>query len=260
MLRVHNSKKNTPFVIASELYRELQIEEPFVKWFRSMIALGFKADIDHWMYFVQKEQPTGEVINVPEWSVRLDMAKHIALIQNNELGRQLRNYLLTLDQQKEDGALLTSPQIEALMDIAEVLGLFSVQKYLESEHHTQFIVNSKTTEWWDYRAKLFGLTADDVRSIIEKYGIKYESQRQALFHIDKFELVRRAAIDLFKVLGKSDEYAQNMGKTAKMLAERLKVSVYNDIGMSLNFNSDKQNTTIQEIQNYKAPTNLLKTF
>lgn len=254
MIRIYYSPKGTPIVKASDLHKELNIQESLSEWFPKMIAFGFVNKQDY--FKLTKGIEEGE----DEWSVHIEMAKTIAFLQKSKLGQELREYLLFLERQKSEGELLTRQQIEALMDIADVLGLFSVQTFLQNEHCTKFLVNSKPKAWWEYRARLFGYSADQIKEMIEKYGIKYESQRQSLFHLDRHELIRVACVDLFKLLGKSDEYALNMGSTAELFAKKLKTQIYDDRKMSLSFTSQQQNKTINSIKNYKNNPALLDSF
>ncbi|WP_461139221.1 antA/AntB antirepressor family protein [Spirosoma pomorum] len=254
------SQKGTPYVWASELYESLKPDQPFLQWFKTMVGYGFKENTEYWEFSKPVELKSGEIRKERDWSVKLDMAKNIAIIQNNEIGRQIRSYLLSLEQQKEDGKLLTGQQIDALMELAEIMGLFTVQKFLEKEHYAQYLLSSKPDHWWDYRAKLIGITKDDIKAIITSYGLKYESMRQSMFHIDRFELVKWACIDLFKAMGKSDEYATNMGNRAKSFAKKFKFEVIDDRYAPLKFTSSRQQLIIDQIKSYKSKQGLLSSF
>ncbi|GAB4036742.1 antA/AntB antirepressor family protein [Spirosoma gilvum] len=260
MITLRYTKKNTPYIWASELYNSLKPDQSFLPWFKAMIGYGFKENTEYWGFLKPVQLKSGEVRNEQDWSIKLDMAKSIAMLQNNETGRQIRGYLLTLEQQKEDGRLLSGEQIDALMELAEVMGLFTIQKFLEKEHYAQFIINSKPDSWWSYRAKLIGITKEDIKAIIITYGIKYESMRQSMFHIDRFELVKWACVDLFKALGKSDEYALNMGNRAKAFAKKFQFNVIDDRYTPLSFTSSRQELIIAQIKNYKSKQGILSPF
>ena len=261
MIDLRYSKKNTPFVWASEIFNELGHKGVVATWFIEILRKGeFIINTHYWPFLRDEETADGRVIQVQDWSVRLDMAKMLLAKEENDRSRSLLNYLLFLENQRSEGELLSKRQIGALLEIAKVLGLFSVQKFLKDEHFNLYTLDSKPYGWWEYRAKLFGVTVDDIKAIFVKYNIKYVNQEQALFYIDRFELIRRATIDLFKVMGKSDTYAINVSDTVVMLAEEMNVRIYNDIGISLDFNTEKQRQTIHQLKNYKTKPLLLAAF
>ena len=49
-----------------------------------------------------------------------------------------------------------------------------------------------------------------------------------LMQVDKYEMVNTAVIDLFMALGKTEEYAKNLGKLAKFFAKELNVDIFDD--------------------------------
>jgi len=244
MIDIHRSKKGTPFVWASHLHNFLEVSLPIQNWFPSIVEYGFTENEDFSFHRGVTKNSSGEFID--DWAVRLDMAKHAAMLQKNERGRLLRDYLVTLDNKVQAGEYLNHKQLIALLEICKVLGFFTVQKHLESQHYN-FL--NKPKDWWAYRSKLLGYDKDNLREMVETLGIKYKNQRQALFHIDRYELIRQATIDLFIQMGKPKEYAINLAKFAQDLAKEMKVDIYNDEGIAIDFKSPEQNNTILKLNN-----------
>ncbi len=135
----------------------------------------------------------------------------------------------------------------ALFDICKVMGFFSVQEYFEKEHYDK-IFQYKGTSWWDERAKIFGYTAKQLKSALKELGVKYQSQRQALMRLDKYELIRIGVTEMFIVMGKSHAYAKNVGNIAKDIAMQIKPEIYNDKDISIDFKSDEQNLIITDLK------------
>lgn len=258
MIDIYHSKKGTPYVWASELHKELNIGIPLSQWFPRMIEYGFTKNQDYSQHNKIVKLVQGESKMKYDWAVQIDMAKHIAMIQQTERGKALRYYLLNLDSKVQEGKLLNYQQISVLFDLCRVFGLFSIQEYLESEHYAVF--EDKHENWWKYRARILGQSTADLKGMMKVIGKKYQSQRQALFHIDKYELIKRATFDLFKAMGKSDEYAKNVGDFAKQIATELKPEIYDDRKMSINFKTDKQKKTINQIHNRTKVNGLLDKF
>lgn len=258
MIEVYYSKKGTPYVRASDLHHELNIGTPLSMWFPRMIEYGFVENQD----FSRHNKIVTTANNMEkakfDWAVRVDMAKHIAMIQRTERGKAIRQYLISLDNKVQEGELLNRQQVSAIFDLCRVFGFFSVQKYLEKEHHKIF--DSKNENWWAYRARVLGSPTADLKEMMKAINKKYKNQRQALFHLDKYELIKRASFDLFKAMGKSDEYAENVGTFTKEIAKELKPEIYDDTNAPIHFKTDKQEKTINEIHNRDKPNGLLEKF
>lgn len=240
MIQIHKTKKGTDYIYATDLYKSLEISATsFKMWLKESINLGFKESQDY--YFLKGNN------SVTDCALHIEMAKHISLVQNTNKGRMLRQYLISLANKRSKGELLNTKQIIALLEIVKVLGYFSVQKKLEREHYKFY---GKPMEWWSYRAKLLGYSTAELKDGLRALNIKYKSQRQALFHLDKYELIKRAAIDLFIALGKNEEYSKNIGALAKQMAKQMtkeiEHSFYNDEG-PLNFKSEAEKNTISNI-------------
>lgn len=256
MVTIYYSPKGTPYVRASELYSKLKVTAPIDKWFQEMIDYGFVEKIDyscHHKRFVHE----GHNFITFEWFLQLDMAKHISMMQKTELGKSLREYLTFLDKRVQDGKLLSHEQVKALFEICKILGYFTVQKYLEREHYDFF---NKPREWWKYRAKLLGYGKSDLEEMVKAIGLRYENERQALFHIDRHELIRVATIDLFIAMGKGEDYAKNVARFVESIAEQINPLIYDDTKMSLNFKSKMELETIQQLKSRTEPTSLLMNF
>jgi len=254
MIKIRYSKKDTPYILASELHQKLNISESLITWFPRMIRYGFKENEDYYQMSIQIEKGTIQL----EWAVRIEMAKHIAMIQQTAKGKAIREYLLNLDNKVQEGKLLSHQQMSVLFDLCRVFAFFSVQVYVESEHHKVF--DNKNENWWKYRARVLGQSTKDLKEMMRAIGKKYRNQRQSLFHIDKYELIKRATFDLFKAMGKSDEFAMNVGVFSKQIAKQMNQEIYDDRNMSIDFKTDEQKETIRKIQNRTEVTRLVNQF
>lgn len=127
MLNIHKSKKGTPYVWASELHKVLMIKTNLRDWMPRMIAYGFEDGTDYHQTLKNERNPKGgrRAVN---WAVTVEMAKHIAMIQRSKKGKEIRQYLLGLDNKVQDGELLSRDQITALFDLCTVLGYFSIDE------------------------------------------------------------------------------------------------------------------------------------
>lgn len=253
-IEVSYSKKGTPFVYASDLRKKLEIQTPLSIWFPQMIDYGFIENED---YYRLRISEIGDIDLKYDWAVKLEMAKHIAMVQRTEKGKSIRKYLIYLDEKVQEGLLLNRKQISALFEICKVLGYFTVQKFLEREHY-EFL--DKPKNWWEYRANLFGYRAEDLKQMVEALGKKYKTQRQALFHIDKYELIRISTIDLFIAMGKSEGYSKNIAAFVEDIAKEIQPDIYNDEKLGIDFKTVNHHQTIEQIKNYKQKPVLFEKF
>lgn len=258
MIEVSYSKIGTPYVWASKLHQELNIGTPLSVWFPRMIEYGFIENQDFSQHNKNVKLVQGGSNIKHDWAVRIEMAKHIAMIQRTARGKAIREYLLNLDNKIQEGKLLNHQQISVLFDLCRVFGFFSVQEYLESEHYAIF--NNKHENWWKYRARVLGQSSVDLKEMMRAIGKKYQNQRQALFHIDKYELIKRATFDLFKAMGKSDDFAKNVATITKQIAIELKPEIYDDKNMAIDFKTEGQKETIKKIENRGTVNGFLNQF
>ncbi|GAA4092452.1 hypothetical protein [Mucilaginibacter panaciglaebae] len=90
-------------------------------------------------------------------------------------------------------------------------------------------------------SNLFGYTAKELQEALRELGIKYSNQKQAIFKLEKYDLIRIGFVDLFLAMGNSKAYAKNVGNIAKTIAKEIKTEVYNDIDISIDFNQTIRN-------------------
>lgn len=259
MIDVYYSSKGTPYVMASDLRELLGIKTELSKWMPRMIEYGFEENQDYSRADKYVESTNSIKKAVFDWMVTLDMAKHIAMMQRTPKGKEIRAYLLNLDNKVNEGELLNHGQIMALMDICKVMGYFSVQDFFEKEHYNK-IFKDQDQNWWERRANLFGYSAADLKNALMELGIKYKNQKQAVFQTDKYDLIRTGVIEMFIVMGKSVSFAKNVGNIARTMAEKIKPEVYNDLNASIDFKSEEEKLIITDLKNYESNSVLFKRF
>lgn len=101
IIPVYTTDEGNKVVMGRELHEKLGIKDKYTDWMQRMIGASFIEGSD---YFTLREKPKrkdgtempGERIN---HIMTLDMAKHIAMIQRNERGKQARQYFLAIEAQ-----------------------------------------------------------------------------------------------------------------------------------------------------------------
>ena len=85
-------------VMGRDLHAFLEVKEPYTDWLPRMVAYGFEEGKD----FVQKnligQDKLGRRRETINHVITLDMAKHLAMIQRTDRGRQAREYFIECEK------------------------------------------------------------------------------------------------------------------------------------------------------------------
>jgi hypothetical protein len=141
-------------------------------------------------------------------------------------------WLFSVEDRVENGTLLTKEQVLSAMELAKAMRLLSNQISSERNHLKKYELKNggAANNWWKYRESVLGYSSDKLKKRIQRIGenVQGKSQRQMLFMIDKYETIRTGVIDFLMSMGKSDQYARQMGDLAKVFAKELQLEIYDD--------------------------------
>lgn len=90
-----NYDGDTPTISGRELHRELGVDTPYHKWFPRMCEYGFEEERDFW---TKMSESTGGR-PATDHLLSLNMAKEISMIQRNEAGKRIRQYLIQVENE-----------------------------------------------------------------------------------------------------------------------------------------------------------------
>ena len=204
-------------VNARDIYEFLEIKTRFNDWIeRSFDYVDAKTGKD--FYSIMSKSTGGRPLT--NYELTIDCAKEICLVQPNSKSKELRKWLICLSDQHETGLAFTTQQIEALMDLSRAMTLISIQESVERKHYA--IYNDKYT-WYKYRAALLGYDTKDIINAMKLVNKEHHSTRKSLIKLDANELIRVGVIDLMVFLGKTQDYATNVGNLCKSMAEKMKL-------------------------------------
>lgn len=94
-----NSEKQ-PAVNARELWEALQSKQEFAKWIKNRLA-DFEVDVDYRFDKIVKTGAAGVTGKqlYHEYTLTLDTAKHLAMIERNEIGKKIRQYFIEVEKE-----------------------------------------------------------------------------------------------------------------------------------------------------------------
>lgn len=209
--------ENRNLISARELYLELGIRRDYSTWIRQSIE---RAELEENKDFTSfKGESTGGRPTIDYLLVR-DSALTVIMMSGGQFASKLRKTVIELYNQHDTGLAFTASQIEALMDLSRAMTLVSIQKEVEKKH---FAIYNDKYSWYQYRAALLGYSTNDVIEAMQKVNKKHHSIRASLVQLDANELIRTGVIDFMVAMGKTNEYATNVGNLCKSMASKMKL-------------------------------------
>lgn len=109
LIKIDLNENKEPVVSGRELHKVLEIKTPYKKWFDRMVEYGFEENIDYIIFGQKSSKIEGRGRPGINHAITLDMAKELAMTQNNEIGRQMRKYFIESEKQLKQ--LLNNKQI-----------------------------------------------------------------------------------------------------------------------------------------------------
>lgn len=258
-LQILISKKGTQVVTASGLHDALQLlphkyNSNVEKWLSDIYA--FKDDIRRPTQLQDFAPRKLKLSKRKDYYLSLELAKLITLNSESTAKREYARWLqANINKHHEEDSRFSKDQILAVLELTKAMGLVSCQKSVERHHLRAYEQkNGFPHRWWEYRAKLLGYSAEELKSKMEEVGKNYKGKNllQMLMQVDKYQIIRMAVIDLFLALGKSNAYAQSMGDLAKVFAAEMKIEIWDDRKAAINFKPVNVNLQIvEEVLNFQ---------
>ena len=198
--------KNESAVNARDLYQFLEVDSNFTTWFGRIAEYGFVENVD----FIPFLEESNGGRPRQSYTITLDMAKHIAMLQRSEKGMQARNYFIEVEKKNKfditnaDMVLQIAQQYKDEQDKRKALE----NKLQEIKPYTTFYKAVKTAK----QSCLVG----ELAKILRQNGINIGQNRL-------FEWMRNQ-----KYLGSKGEiYNQPLQKAMDMGLFELKKSIVN---------------------------------
>ena len=187
-----NYKAETPTVSARELHKSLEISKRFSAWFDTN-SKGFVENEDYTSVLTGTEvQNNGgvQIRELQDYSLSVDMAKHICLMSRTEKGKECRQYLIDLEkawntpEQVFARALkIADKEIEKLKSSNAVL-MEDVQRMRPKEIFADAVSTSHTS-----------VLIGDLAKMLKQNGIDIGQKRLFEWMREKGYLIKRKGSD-----------------------------------------------------------------
>jgi|GEM_PF-3210232 len=219
--QIGNSEVNS--IYARNLHKQLKIKSRFNDWINNRIRkYSFLENEDFiWVtksLVTQRESGQSGAYTEKDCIVTLDMAKELAMVENNEIGRNIRRYFIQIEKQFK----ATSQQVQPEHSIQKIENeLLAIQKYFDNHQNlNQFRKDEMLKSLYEkigletcyfpkpiYISSSFSLTY-----LLEKFGISITPYEFNL-KLENLGLIEKRFLDtnqyLWFILEKGNKFGEN---------------------------------------------------
>lgn len=188
LIKVSVNESNEQIVSGRELYEFLEVKTQYTKWFeRKVEKYGFIENIDFITISQKRLTAQGNETTYNEHILKLSMAKELAMLENNEKGKQARLYFIKCEEEYKKQKQVTFSRKELLQlkvinantENERMLALSNYEdeyvKPLEVEaKYTKEVLKSDSLLTVSQIAKDLGLSAIKLNKLLESLDIQYK--------------------------------------------------------------------------------------
>lgn len=206
LVPVYETDIGDKIVIARELHNNLEVKRQFIDWIEDRIKqYGFKENEDYSVFHKNVKNSNGGRPS-KEYVLKLDVAKELAMVQNNNKGKEIRRYFIELE--KRFNSSLSSLQLNQINAVVD--GALSK---MEAKHDIQIEqLKKECSEYYRPTAK----TKYDISSYIkERLGISKANE--------EFELVKKRTLLVLGVDKWEDIPKDILLKSLNIVDESIKI-------------------------------------
>lgn len=138
--------ENEKLVNARELHEFLEVGTKFTDWIKERIEkYGFVEKEDFTLVSEKREtnNPKNPYTNIIEYILKIDIAKEIAMVQNNSKGSQARKYFIAVEKKYKE--IIKPACIEDLI-IMQAQSLKDIRQQLNEVNHSVLQASTKAEE------------------------------------------------------------------------------------------------------------------
>lgn len=200
-------------VSARDLHRFLQVKTRFTLWVSRVLEKYEFVENDDYVLF-NFDTFDNQKVN---YALTLDCAKQIAMVQNNQKGKEARKYFIQCEKIAKQYNSLNAVEKEGIKRVNQVEGTFGVRDYLVNRFGKSKGVS--TFIWWSKTSHkgVTGRTTSKTKKLGLEMGLKSKdraSAKEIVRTIEPHNAFGLYVADLSVMGGASSDLAINIGKQA----------------------------------------------
>ena len=225
----------------TELYQKIGlVPTTYEDWIKSNLLDIFEEGFDFRLLTFVGIENSNQYCQ--EYELNRGAAAQIAILAKTPQGKQLRKWLLDIQEAVSNYEYLNLKQVYFLIDLINAFSFVTNQKAIENAHKDTFIndfidKNGKVSpdkiyaKFHTYRNKALNIEPETMKERVLRYYdeenqlVNKETKRDILAIIDKYSLIGNAAFDFMSSIGKPSEIALKVGKIVKDMADKMNVEI-----------------------------------
>jgi len=192
MIPVYRNENHETIINARELHEFLEIGKDFTTWMKDRIEkYGFVDGEDYLLTKIGEQLPSGTKFK-HEYLLKLDCAKEIAMVENNDQGRKVRKYFIEIEKRAKqnisqfrvptsftDALRLALEQAEQNQKLIEDINVKDqlIGELKPKADYTDRILQNKGLVNITQIAKDYGMSGKEMNELLHNLKVQYKNSR-----------------------------------------------------------------------------------
>lgn len=118
LIKIDVNDNQEQVISARELYEFLEVKSRFNDWFKRRVnKYEFEENIDYIAITQKRVTAQNNSLDEMDYILKLDMAKELCMIENNEKGREARKYFIECEKQlKKNSKIEFNPELQFIQE------------------------------------------------------------------------------------------------------------------------------------------------
>jgi phage anti-repressor protein len=249
-------------VSSKEIHGALGISKAYTTWMKTWIK---NLDVKQGEDFIPYREESSGGRPSHDYLVNKDMAMSLVMVSKAPLSNQLRKYLISLFEKRQNLELITPEEAVFANSILDCLQFLNNQKLAEDMHREAYIRNTLPygkvhAQFNSYRNNLNGWSKEKIEKALieyekrEQHNVKATTMRERLNIINTPEAIRVATMDLLLSNDTALESVNKFANLVKKMAQLKKVEPKRENETNL-FEEKKSIMSLTEISNSQKSLN-----
>lgn len=184
LIKIETNENMEPVVSGRELHKKLEVKTAYKDWFPRMCEYGFEEGVDFCSFLSESTGGRPSTDHV----LKLDMAKEIAMLQRNEMGRHIRQYFIEVEKKYNSPDMIMQRALRIADERVSNLLLenkFKDQQIAELKpkaDYTDRILQNKKLVTITQISKDYGMSGQALNDKLHQLGVQYKQSGQWLLY------------------------------------------------------------------------------